>query len=334
MRNIFVYKPSMKNIKYHKTPTILLVIGTVIEFIYSKQLPLISIIKGTSEYGDFTGIPLLHGIIINFTIFYSAYLFYVYIETRNKEVGYGVVVQFIIFLLMFQKGAMIICLFIFGNLLFAKIRYQGKTAIGPVILGMVLVGIVVLFLNGVLANIRSGVAWSDNSYIFRVALIKKWPAFVPGQFAWAYSYITTPLGNLNNLIRMSLDNINVSQVIGTVIPIMILKVVAPNSVISLDNSTLMVESMNASSGFYNPAYVGGIRGIVFFYVITMIIIMVFGLWLYKKNEASPMYGIFSMMIVFCFFYDTFNTSVTSLLPLIVWLYFVFKRAKSVFIIRS
>lgn len=325
-KDLFKYQNITKKVSVKNWPTLLIVIITIIEFIYSKQIPLLSIARGQSQYGDFTGIPIVHTLLTNFIIFYSSYLFYIFIENKNKNVLYKIIIQLLTFLLMFQKGVFILSIFIFVNLLIAKLRQSHNFFnIKSIILFFIFLYLV-LYLNGALSNIRSGSKWYDSSYIYQVTRITYWPKFIPQQLIWAYTYITTPLGNLNQLVNSFSGLIRWDQIWGSLFSVTFVKQLFPNAVIDTYVNSLMVQYMNASTGFLSVAIAGGIIGVIFFWISTTIIVMLFSFWLHFKRDFQPlMYDIFCMMIVFCFFYDTFSTAQTSLLPLYICLFYIFRK---------
>lgn len=302
---------------------------TIIEFIYTKQIPLLSIARGQSQYGDFAGIPIVHTLLINFIIFYSSYLFYIFIESKDKNVLYKILIQLSAFLLMFQKGVIILSIFIFLNLLIAKLRLKRRFFSIKNLILFLLFLYLILYLNGVLANIRSGFKWYDNSYIYQVTQITTWPKFIPQQLIWAYTYVTTPLGNLNQLVNSFSGMIRWDQVVGSLFSVNFVKQLFPDAVITTYMNNLTVKAMNASTGFLSVAIAGGIVGVVFFWISTTLIITLLSFWVCVKRNFQPlMYDIFCTMIVFGFFYDTFATAQTSLLPLYIWLFYVWKKLKS------
>lgn len=328
-KDIFKYHSINKEVAIKNWPTFLIIMITIIEFIYTKQIPLLSIARGQSQYGDFAGIPIVHTLLINFIIFYSSYLFYIFIESKDKNVLYKILIQLSAFLLMFQKGVIILSIFIFLNLLIAKLRLKRRFFSIKNLILFLLFLYLILYLNGVLANIRSGFKWYDNSYIYQVTQITTWPKFIPQQLIWAYTYVTTPLGNLNQLVNSFSGMIRWDQVVGSLFSVNFVKQLFPDAVITTYMNNLTVKAMNASTGFLSVAIAGGIVGVVFFWISTTLIITLLSFWVCVKRNFQPlMYDIFCTMIVFCFFYDTFATAQTSLLPLYIWLFYVWKKLKS------
>lgn len=328
LRKIFIYRPLQKKVRITNKLTSIIIIISLAELIYARQIPLISIARGQSEYGDFTGIPLIHTLLINFIILYSTYLFYIFIETHEKAILNKIILQLLPVLLMFQKGVLILCIFIFVNMAIAKLRINYKVFSLKNIIIICLVLFLVLYINGILANIRSGFSWNDSSSIYETALITHWPKFIPQQLIWTYTYITTPLGNLNQILNNFSGSIHYDQLVASILPVTFVKQVTPMSISNLDYNILLVPAMNACTGYLSVALSGGIVGIYFLTIMANIIVAVFSIWLQRKEYRSPMDGILCMMMTFLFFYDTFSTAQTSLLILMIWLFYKMPRIKN------
>lgn len=327
LKSNFRYHPLKENKEIGNTLTLVISILALTDLMYMHQIPLFAIAKGTATYGDsdVSGMPFVHTILTNLIVFYSSYLFYVFLETKRKHVLWKIIYQLSFFLIMFQKGILIFTLFIMANLSFAKFRYTKRRISKRKVLLLILFVILILYVNGGLANIRSGVGWNDDTYIVRVARVHNWPSWVPQQFIWAYTYVTTPLGNVNKLLSLFRGHMHIDIVLGTVIPMLFLKQLWPAAVVPLDTSVFDVEYMNAASGFSNAAIGGGVLGIWLFYYMVMVITISYVLFLRKRKYSSPMYAIFSAMVSFCFFYDTFCTAQTSLLPIYTLLFFALRK---------
>lgn len=326
LRKVFRYK----GIKLKKLPnmkiTLSIVFLSLCEFIYAKQIPLFSIILRHGTYGDFLGIPILHPLLTNVMVFYSAYLFYIYLETKKRRILYQVIVQLAMFLLMFQKGIILICIFIIFNMMIAKLRKNGLTFDFKKIVYILCGILLIVYINGGLANIRSGVNWSNQTLVTSIGRIIHWPSWIPKQFCWAYIYVTSPLANLNYLLSTYNHVLDFGKIIVSVIPISISKQLFPNLVVSIDRTQLSAEYMNASSGFAPASVSGGVAGLWLFYFLVILIVL-FLVWLaLHKHEFQPVvYSICSMLVSFLFFYDTFSTATTSLLPVLIILFYILKR---------
>ena len=107
----------------------------------------------------------------------------------------------------------------------------------------------ILYLNGVLSNLRTGYGWNDNHVIFFAGAINSsWPKFLPMQLAWAYSYITSPLANLNLTSSVYNGSIDFIRLIVTTVPIFIAKRLFPQYMIDGINEVVLHSNiLNAST---------------------------------------------------------------------------------------
>lgn len=293
-----------KNI--HKN-TLLIILFTIIEFIYCREIPLFSILSGRlGAYTSYTGIPTIHVLIVTFAAFYAQYIFYIYLNSPSNRLlllDYLVILFFVYFLTFNRAG---ICISLFMALL-SFINYNIRKFRFKYIALHLLFVLLGLYLFGVLGNIRSGCAWNDSSYIFRIAKANNnYPNFVPKEFFWAYVYITSPLANFNyNVIRenISYDFLNY---IYNYVPDFVTKRLLPNESpkIILNNNLL-----NVCVGFTGAYVAGGLIGAFFMY---FFIFTTFTLLLYfikpSENCYIPYILLFNTLIAFFFFSNTIRSS--------------------------
>ena len=169
--------------KYTHQAAIIIVVLAIADFVYSGQIPLFSIIRGSASYGDYEAIPLLHSLLENLILFYSAYYFYLYIETKNRKYIIDVISITGMLLLMFHKGTLLFCLFMMANLFLSKLRLKHKLLTPKRTIILIIVIFLVIYINGGLANIRTGYAWNNGTFITHIGGISTWPFLLPSQFA-------------------------------------------------------------------------------------------------------------------------------------------------------
>ena len=329
-RGVFQYRSLNDPPKITNTITFIIAIFIAIDLVYTGQIPFFTILKGVGKYGDteVMGMPLVHTLLTNLIVVYSSYLFYIFLETKEKSILIKIFIQLSFFLLFFQKGMIIMILFIFFNLLLAKLRKYHKVFTIKNMLIMIFGISLLLYLNGGLANIRSGMTWNDSSYIMSVAHINNWPKWIAGQYIWSYTYITTPLGNLNQLLLVFNNKFDIGKLILTIVPVILSNQFMPiaNGFNTLDYK-LAVRYLNASTGFMDAVDAAGFLGICLFYVMVLCITIFLTWYIFKKkkNYSTPMFAIIVMMVMMLFFYDTFNAAATSLIPIILFLLCSLKR---------
>ena len=317
-----------KYIDRNHSVTILIWIMAIADFAYSRDIPLFSILLGRTSYTDFAGLPLVHTILENMVIFYSAYLFYLFLETRDKNLLIETLSILLILLLLFHKGALSFCIFSIINLGVAKAKSIYGRLKGKTIVWIVLAVLLLIYINGGLTNLRSGVSWNNVAFPTTIGKINdKWPKWLPIQFSWVYTYIITPVGNLNLNITKFIPKRSVFGLILTVVPDFIVKRIFPTFQIQTGSALLYTPILNACTGFIESVENYGAGGMWYYFIAATFIILFF-IWIRGNDRYSSVYfSILSMMIAFLFFYNTFNTAATSFLPWFILLAPIVSRVR-------
>ena len=293
----------------------------VLDIIYAGDIPLFAIISGRRSYGEFNGLPLLHSILVNASIFYSAYFFYIYLETKRRKRLYQSFIPLIFLMLMFLKGATVMCLFNFLNLSLAKASENRRILDWKKMIAITMIGCIIIYINGGLTNLRSHYQWNDSHLILSVGKINSnWPAWLPEQFAWVYSYITSPLANLNlNIMHHSPSSNSAAVFVVSLIPLIISKNLFPNFGLAVEQRRLHTVVLNACTGFIDAVMAGGIFGIYLFAAILFLFFFIvikyinkFSANRHRQGFCTVYYSLLCMLIVFMFFYNTFRDAATSL----------------------
>lgn len=312
--------------------TLLIIIMAIADCIYSNEIPLFDIISGKTAYGDFPGIPLIHTILVDSILFYSVYLFYLYLETKDRKILVETIIILLIPLLLFQKGLIIFSLFSLFNLGIAKaIKVYGKMK--PKYIVLIILGIfLILYINGGLTNVRSGVGWNNESFPTSLCgLNNKWPRWLPVQFGWTYAYVVSPLANLNYNIS-TINNTNWPILLVSTTPDILAKRISPISYANSKRKLLITPVLNACTGFIESVRGGGRFGLWYYFIIfTLVMLLVFVVRCKGKKIYSSAYlSIICMMTVFNFFYNTLVESATALLPWFILLSPYLSKKKIVF----
>ena len=153
-KNKFKYIPC--KIKTHKhTITVLITLGFMLDFLYSRQIPFISIISGQSKYMDFTGIPVLHVFLVAVGQINCFYLFYKYLSFSNKKTKIKLLLDMVIiilmYLLLFSRQVLMIIVIGCLIILYSDLRYYNKISINKKrFLIIIFILILFLYLFGVL----------------------------------------------------------------------------------------------------------------------------------------------------------------------------------------
>lgn len=319
-RSIFKYVP-YPDIKYkHKhIVSMLIFIGVIADFMYSKQVPLISIIVGSNKYMDFTGIPMVHVFLISAAMMNSFYLFYKFLGVSSKKeknrIIFDFVLMLLVFLLLFSRQMLAIVFFGVALMLYCHKKYYKNKSINNKILFIILVGIIFfLFMFGVLGNLRAGYSWNDCSRIEEIgAFNDNYPSFFPKEFMWAYLYVTNPLANLSH--ALATNTISNTSVIFSIIPDFIAKRLTGVELefwSTADRYNLVADYLNASTGFIDSAISDGYVGMCIYLFVQMFLCEMS----IKINRNRSLFiisiVISDVIIVFSFFFNTLIYSGTSL----------------------
>lgn len=315
--NIENYK--MKRKSY--IPIVIIIIATIVEFIYIKQVPFIEVaILKKAQYQDYNPIPIYHVILIAMASYYSIKYFCCYLVDKTSRIKSAIYIGviLIIFVLYNYRSFIIIFVFMAINILIEYLRskHKIKKIYIPITIMIIIVG---LYLFGIMGNIRQQQKWNDCKYIEEIGLYDNYPKYLPKEYMWAYSYITSPLANLNYNIKMHESNMNIIATIGELLPETISKRLTNKS----STKTLLIKSyFNVSTGwasvYNNGAYIGMI--ILFMYLCILGII---GIKMKIKGNSNVKFIIFCsfMTTVYTFmFFDNMISYVGTSIPF--WISFI------------
>lgn len=302
------YVPLDKTLARKPYISIGLFTGFCIEMLHNRSVPLLNIgVFQSSSYGDFQGLPGLHVVLISLGIFYSGYLFYLYLESSRRELLFEISVIQLSFLLVFSRSSIVFSLMFCAIIFLSKHFSDGKRFLDIKIttfLVLVLLVVLVPYIFGILGNARSGVPIFDESYISDVAAeSSSYPRFISKQYLWAYSYLTSPLANLNLNIMHGNTNTDLIKFLLSMVPETISKSLTGELSV---NALLWYEPLNACTGFIEPYYFGGIAGLW----ISMLVSFVYLLVLQSIHVESPFHTLVCAaccLVIICqFFLNSFS----------------------------
>lgn len=316
------FKFSINAIDYGIKPLIIILTLFFINFYHAKSIPFFSIIKGNSSYGDFNGIPLLYIFLNSITYYFGINYFNAFLNLKDNKKRNLICFLLIIFmyLLVFSRST-ILFLSIGSFLLYIMKRKNTSTRNFKKknILLIIIFIFISLYLFGALGNIRSGYKYNNNSYIQRIGLYNKFPVFLPKQFMWSYSYLTSPLANLNNNIKkQSYTTYNKIGILNELINRIIATKLFPNiknGIEAVLNIGINKEYFSAVTGYFLMYNYGGFYGMFLQFFILMIVLYIQIIMLkkdYNKGKENGTYIILLLSSILMFFYNSLNTTTISL----------------------
>lgn len=325
----YLMRKKMKFFKLEKNPhksckaTIFLVCICIIDFLYARKIPILQVIRGESyRSGGFSGIPTIHMMISAFAIFYSIYLAYIFICFKKKSylIEYFVVISF--FILLMQRQNIFICIILFLNIWFLNSLNQNYEKIKNkkylyIIIASILL-IVILYGFGIFGNIRYGDIFDKDDYSMISSLGKMnehYPNWLPKEFFWSYTYLVSPLVNLNfNVINISNAD-NFSYFLMEFVPEFI-----TNNLFSFyqkESVLLPVKSLTASTAYVRVYNYFGYFGMYLLYFVQLII-SIWGINLTYKMRKEYFVVVANCLLyffIFSFFTNTIVYSTTALVAI-------------------
>lgn len=297
---IFHKKDLNKKPKYKKSyfnrniEKILLIIfgGFAIDFIYAGIIP---VFGSASDYLAFEGIPFVHVLLYTFTIFSSIYIFKVFIDNKNKKV------LLLYWILTFIPGICLVSRGMIMNILIGcffvvliKVGVNIKN-IKRYFISMTTLILIGLYLFGVFGNIRNNNInkYSDkysSLYIMEVggASEEFRQSIIPKPFFWAYTYIASPLANLQLNINeyevdYSFSNFN-KFIVKEILPDFISKRLDNGENLSFEGERLLVAPTLTVATYYIGAfnYIGWI-GMISIFLFLMLVIYIYDKLISNEN---------------------------------------------------
>lgn len=238
-----------------------LLLGYTADFLYAGFVPLFAVLTGSERtYKDFEGISIFHTLLLTFSLFFGVYMCYCFLHEKRRlykwQYATYIALVALMFLLLYNRASLMFLFFAFFVILLASRRRIRAVHL----LCCAVAALLLLFLFGVLGNIRHGNAWHDTSYLMAVAGIDTAdvPALLPKPFLWAYVYIVTPLGNLNNLVLHYAPTGQSAGIFACLVPDALSTRLLPDILnISLP---LVISNLTVLSGFGSMYYFGGFLG--------------------------------------------------------------------------
>ncbi len=303
--------PDIKKIKLFVTASVAFV---VVEFIIAGHVPLISAVLGHgSDYTEF-GIPVVHVLLINFASFIYAYTYHCYLSCKgNKALRRKLLIYMAIiltiFLLVFNRGAIMSCVIISGIIYLTTTDNLSKS-----VFRFASIILAILFTFGLLGNLRTDTQQAKNVILSLGKATKEFKESpIPDPFFWAYIYIASPLSNLqynvthNKPASVEAQDVALFCLYGCT-PQIISKRIAENFDLPSTNNKLITKNLNASTVYTSSFSILGWYGPVLLYAFTILFVLINIL---AVSKYSPYYvthmsilctiiflNIFSNMFVF------------------------------------
>ena len=306
--------------------TAVTVLGLVADFVYEGHVPLFdAVTPGGFGYGDFKGIPVIHVLVVTFSLFYAAVLAHAWTRgtgrARHALLGQVLLIA-ALHLLMLSRQAVMFILLMLALLFLSSARLTVRRVVATCALALL-----AAYVFGGIGNMRYGGSFFDNSYIAELAKASdSFPSWIPGQFLWAYIYLVSPLGNLNGVVTGLHPQDNWAGAVTNWVPDFLAKRLFPE----FDPSTpLVVDYFNVSTGFAGASKFYGFAGLGLTF--ALLVAAVIGVVLLVRGPLDqPTWAILSGLVLFMFFNNAFSFSGLSFAlayPILISLLYEVKRLR-------
>ena len=314
--------------KFIKRSFYIIIIGYILDFAFEMTIPLFRTFYDSNfSYDDFTGIPTIHVILSTFSIFFSILMFDVYMCNKKRKSLVLFLSSLIPYLLVLNRGAFMI---VFCAIIFIYLIRTKNVKIRNLFKSIFIIG-VVLYFFGLIGNIRQTQTKSDGEFVLRIAgaTDKFLNSGVPAEFYWSYIYVTSPVGNLQNIIDKKQDEFDEKKlglfISSELLPDFLSKRVSAllgyDKILARNYGSryLVTINLNAPTTYYNAYLNLGSSGMYIMFFAIM-----FSALFYPKvlNKKQPFYitGIASLnsIILLSMFNNMwFNTGTILLWPIII-----------------
>ena len=286
------YKPKFDIDKKLKIVNLVFIGLFIIEIIYSKKIPLISLMAGgDSEYLKF-GIPSLNGLMYGIAICTGAY----YIYKKNPRA-----LIYILFGTLIVSRQLLISMILEAIIVFGCRRIGSKHKIKHLPLKIMVVLVTFVMGFSLFGNFRSG----DNT-IQRVFEPRKGYENLPVPIMWLYSYTEFSFSNFNNLTKKTEGGVNHgASIANALLP----SAITNNFKIEANfKKNYLVKPNFTVSTWFSEVYLDfGIIGVAIFSMLVALLGSILYKNVLKSNdiENSLLYALFLHNILMFFFINMF-----------------------------
>ncbi|WP_077307319.1 O-antigen polymerase [Terribacillus halophilus] len=195
-----------------KKSMIFLIVGYIMEFIYSRQIPLLNTFLDLgTNYKEF-GIPTFHVFLVTFNVFISNFIILTgqLTQSKNRKRLFNkstllYIISLLPFILIVSRGLLVITITISFFILLSFIKIDFKKCLW----GSITI-IIAGFLFGLMGNARLNSDYNYETTVMDSKLIlmiggangEMWNNDFTNLYFWTYLYATSPIANLQNAIDL------------------------------------------------------------------------------------------------------------------------------------
>jgi hypothetical protein len=269
------------------------------DFVYARELPLLSLIAGTYQYGAFPGLPTVHVVAVTFSGALATIRFadFLYAHSwRRWRYLFETLIPLTYFAFLNYRGAIVLALISWA---FIYIIQRGR--LGPIrFLSVVALAMVSLFLFGAFGDVRTGGIEK---------LGKPSRAFaesgVPRTYFWGYIYFTSPLANFQYTVDTVDPEFKLKDslefIVAELLPDFLSNRILPLLGAKRQTTPEIGPGLNVATIYARSyLYFGWIAVFMMFYWLIMCILLYLRMIL-KSPYAVPSLALLNTLIFFCMF---------------------------------
>lgn len=314
-------------------PVLETALGFVAEFIYSKDIPLFSVILGKDSFYQKFGIQTFHVILLPYASAFSIISFYRYLISpkifpRRKIYLFSNVYIIFLMLLIMNRAAVLIILMVMGLLLF----YMKASLKKLIVIGIC--GLIFMYGFGYIGNKRMmSSGYQGELIILDIGDASKEfrDSKIPKEYFWGYLYSTISLSNLNEEFRKyeahSIGNISDVFVLDILPDFVSKRVVSAeqNKYLSPD---LIKEELTTTTMYGQSIKLFGVIGMLIVFV-WFIVFNFLAIICVRKKYLLPLIGVLCVISGLSIFNNmlVFSGTFLQVIWIIVLPYFSIKKIK-------
>ena len=267
-----------------KSIALFIILSYILEFLYSKNVPLLSIFVSSDTFIHFGGIPTFHVLLVTYNVFFAVLLFHKYLCSHLKiNLFYFLLVSLLPPLLMVNRGMLFT---IFFGCLFTYLNSLNSLSIKKIVLCLIGLSFV-MYAFALLGKARIGDDSSDRIFVaFTQPSERFYNTGLSTVFLWPYMYAASPIGNLQLCIDEYDNNDSfISFIKHCIIPDFISNRIPDSN--HIQEPPLLTDTFNVSTMYYYPYVYYGWLGIFMIFVYQ--IICIYFVCLFSRPANNPYY---------------------------------------------
>ncbi len=283
-----------------------LYLGLILEFVHARGIPLLG---GTGSYTTF-GIPTFHVLLMTSASFVSLLIAAKLCFAKKHRIQllflYGATL--LIFLLVVNRGLFALSV---GSGVFYWLLYRYDQISTKIKLGAVVLGILGLYMFGLFGNFRTQRDYHQISTITDTAIMMRVggatdsfkESSIPKPFFWAYTYVASPLANLQKTMTDQDPKVSADSVKGFFLQTFIWDFISKHfPTKNVPQVSQISPELNVSTAFSAPYLYLGFSGVILFAIFLLVFPFVYFLLLHTFANKYRYLGLATLCTIYAFMF--------------------------------